>query len=73
MISHFTTLVGLLAGILGAVGSLSAAVWRLRGWVDTVKDLGRAIEAMRKSSESQHQENQLRLRALESRLDRAGH
>lgn len=73
MISHFGAIIGLLAGILGSVGTLAAGVWRLRGWVDTVKALAAAIEAMRTSSESQHRENQVRLKMIEFRLDRAGH
>jgi hypothetical protein len=73
VVSHFGAVIGLLCGILGSVGTLAAGVWRLRGWVDAVKDLGRAIEAVRLSSETQHKENQLRLRMIESRLDRAGH
>jgi hypothetical protein len=72
-LTHFEAVVGLLAGLVGSVSTLAAGVWRLRGFVDTVKELGAAIEALRKSSQSQHEQNQVRLQLIEQRLDRAGH
>jgi hypothetical protein len=71
-VTHFETLVALLAGLSGLLGTLIVVVWRARGYVDrlntTDSDLAKAIQDLANVSVQMHRENQARFRVIERKL-----
>jgi hypothetical protein len=71
-VTHFETLVTLLAGVAGLLGGLIAVVWRARGYVDrlntTDSELAKAISELANASVQMHRENQARFRVIERKL-----
>jgi hypothetical protein len=69
MLTHFETLITLLGAVIGLLAALIGTVWRARGWVDqlnaTDSRLADAIEALTRTQQQQHAENQARFLALE--------
>jgi hypothetical protein len=72
VITHFEATLTLLGVILGVLSTLVAVIWRARGYVDRLNAtdgrLADAIDNLRISQESQHQENQRRFERIEDRL-----
>jgi len=72
VITHFEATLTLLGVIFGVLSTLVAVIWRARGYVDRLNAtdgrLADAIDNLRISQESQHQENQWRFERIEDRL-----
>jgi hypothetical protein len=73
-ITHFEATLALLSVVIGMLGTLIAAIWKARGWVDQLNTtdarLADAIDALRTTMQLQHSENQRRLVALETQGNR---
>jgi hypothetical protein len=72
VISHFSTIIGLLTGVIGLLGGLIAVVWRARGYIDrlntTDSKLAEAISDLSVTTMTLHRENQARFRRIEAKL-----
>lgn len=71
MLTRFEALIALLTFILGVLTTMTAVIWKARGWVDRLNTtdarLADSIDALRDTMQLQHAENQRRLVALERR------
>jgi hypothetical protein len=70
VVTHFEATLTLLGIVIGMLGTLIGLGWKARGWIDSLnatdRSLAEAIDALRRTMQSQHADNQRRLAALEN-------